>query len=128
MEAPPAEGAPPPLGMSPPKLELPKRCGVIEALACEGSAGAGSGSAPGVPPVPDDGLEKSLVAAVVIMRSGGARSGAGGAGSGRRAGAEPNGDTREYQLGPDEPFAAGRPATWMTIITSATIAAKAPAA
>jgi len=113
--------------MSPAKLELPMRCGVIEALPA-GSAGAGSGSAPGVPPVPDDGLENKRVAAVVIMGSGGARSGAGGAGSGRRCGSEPNGEMRENQPGPEDPFAAGRLPTWITTITSATMAATAPAA
>ncbi len=91
---------------------------------------AGVGSAPAKPPADpaEVGLENWRVAALVIMRSGAASSGAALAGAGESLGEEPNAEMRDSQPGPADLPAAGRPAYCKTSITSAMIAATAAAA
>ena len=80
--------------------------------AFEASGGTEGVCAPARPPMEPAavGLENRRVAAFVIMRSGGASSGAAlaGAGAGAALGAKPNAETRENHPGPEDLFGAGR--------------------
>ena len=76
----------------------------------EASSGVCGSSAPAKPPEEpaDVGLENRRVAALAIIRSGGANAGAALAGEGTSLRAEPKGLMRLSQPGPPEALAAGR--------------------